>query len=108
MDVHSPEQRSRNMAAIRSKDTKPELYFRKLIFACGYRYRLYSKKIPGKPDLWLAKYKTAIFVHGCFWHRHHGCRFATTPKSNEEYWQQKFRKNKERDELGVSEKIGGI
>ncbi len=99
MDVHSPEQRSRNMAAIRSKDTKPELYFRKLIFACGYRYRLYSKKIPGKPDLWLAKYKTAIFVHGCFWHRHHGCRFATTPKSNEEYWQQKFRKNKERDEL---------
>ena len=98
MDTHTPEQRSRNMAAIRSKDTKPELYLRKLLFSRGYRYRLYPKKIPGKPDLWLAKYRTVIFVHGCFWHRHSGCRFTTNPKNNENFWNTKFQKNVERDE----------
>lgn len=99
MDVHTPEQRSRNMAAIRSKNTKPELYLRKLLFANGFRYRLYSKRIPGKPDLWLAKYRTAIFVHGCFWHRHQGCRYASTPKNNSDFWQAKFNRNIERDQL---------
>lgn len=99
MDVHTPEQRHRNMAAIRSQDTKPELYLRKLLFAKGYRYRLYPKNIPGKPDLWLAKYRTAVFVHGCFWHRHEGCKFATDPKNNAEFWNQKFQKNIRRDEV---------
>ncbi len=99
MDVHTPEQRHRNMAAIRSQDTKPELYLRKLLFAKGYRYRLYPKNIPGKPDLWLAKYRTAVFVHGCFWHRHEGCKFATAPKNNAEFWNQKFQKNIRRDEV---------
>lgn len=99
MDVHTPEQRHRNMAAIRSQDTKPELYLRKMLFAKGYRYRLYPKNIPGKPDLWLAKYRTAVFVHGCFWHRHEGCKFATAPKNNAEFWNQKFQKNIRRDEV---------
>ncbi len=85
------------MSAIRSKNTKPELYLRKLLFSMGYRYRLHPKNIPGKPDLWLAKYRTAVFVHGCFWHRHSGCKFATNPKANEEYWNKKFRSNVERD-----------
>lgn len=69
-DIKSPEERSRNMSAIRSRDTKPEVYIRKELFARGYRYRLYDKRIPGHPDLYLPKYKTAIFVHGCYWHRH--------------------------------------
>lgn len=106
MDTHTPEQRSRNMAAIRSKDTKPELYLRKLLFSKGYRYRLYPKKIPGKPDLWLAKYRTVIFVHGCFWHRHPGCRFATNPKNNEDFWNTKFQKNVERDEIVKNQILG--
>lgn len=96
-DVHTPEQRSRNMSAIRSKDTKPELYLRKLLFAKGYRYRLHAAYIPGKPDLFLRKYNTAIFVHGCFWHRHKGCRYCSTPGSNKEYWDKKFARNMERD-----------
>lgn len=97
MDVLTPEQRHKNMSAIRSKNTKPEVYLRKLLFANGYRYRLHSKSIPGKPDLWLAKYNTAIFVHGCFWHRHRDCRYATTPKNNAEFWKKKFDRNVDRD-----------
>lgn len=97
-DVHSPEQRSRNMAAIRSRNTKPELYFRKLLFAEGFRYGVNSRSVPGHPDLYLKKYNTAIFVHGCFWHRHEGCKYASTPKSRVEYWQKKFESNKKRDE----------
>lgn len=96
-DVHSPEQRSRNMAAIRSKNTKPELYFRKLLFARGYRYRLNVSRIPGKPDLFLRKYRTAIFINGCFWHRHAGCRYCTTPGTNQEFWEKKFARNVARD-----------
>lgn len=80
-DIKSPEERSRNMAAIRSKDTKPEVYLRKLLFAQGYRYRKNYKKIPGHPDIYLPKYRTAIFVHGCFWHRHQGCKYAYMPKA---------------------------
>ena len=98
MDTVSKEVRSRNMSAIRSTNTKPELFLRKLLFSQGYRYRLYSKKLPGKPDLWLRKYNTAIFVHGCYWHRHQGCRLATTPSSNTEFWNTKFEKNTARDE----------
>ncbi|MBS5469768.1 MAG: DNA mismatch endonuclease Vsr [Clostridium sp.] len=97
MDIKSPEERSRNMAAIRSKNTKPEIYFRKLLFAQGYRYSLNSKKIPGHPDIYLRKYNTAIFIHGCFWHRHSGCKYAYMPKSRVEFWQKKFEANVKRD-----------
>ncbi|MCD7738604.1 MAG: very short patch repair endonuclease [Lachnospiraceae bacterium] len=85
------------MAAIRSKNTKPEVYFRKLLFAQGYRYSLNSSKIPGHPDIYLRKYNTAIFVHGCFWHRHSGCQYAYMPKSRVEFWQKKFEANVKRD-----------
>lgn len=97
MDIKSSEARSRNMAAIRSKDTKPEIFFRQLLFAQGLRYRKNVSYIPGHPDLYLAKYHTAIFVHGCFWHRHAGCKYAYTPKSRQNYWNDKFNKNIERD-----------
>ena len=94
MDIKSPEERSKNMAAIHSKNTKPEIYFRKLLFARGYRYSLNSKNIPGHPDVYLRKYNTAIFVHGCFWHRHNGCKYAYMPKSREDFWAEKFETNK--------------
>lgn len=97
MDIVTPEQRSKNMAAIRSKNTKPEVYFRKLLFAKGYRYSLNSRAIPGHPDIYLRKYNTAIFVHGCFWHRHEGCKYAYMPKSRVEFWQKKFEANQKRD-----------
>lgn len=97
MDIKSPEERSKNMAAIRSKNTKPEVYFRKLLFAQGYRYSLNSSKVPGHPDIYLRKYNTAIFVHGCFWHRHSGCQYAYMPKSRVEFWQKKFEANVKRD-----------
>lgn len=96
-DIVSPNQRSKNMAAIRSKDTKPEIYLRKLLFAEGYRYRIAEKSVPGHPDIFLRKYNTAIFVHGCFWHRHQGCKYAYTPKSRIEFWQKKFDDNIRRD-----------
>ena len=96
-DTISPERRSQNMSAIRSKDTKPEIYLRKLLFAEGYRYRIAEKSIPGHPDMFLRKYNTAIFVHGCFWHRHQGCKYAYTPKSRVEFWQKKFDDNVRRD-----------
>lgn len=97
MDIKSPEERSKNMAAIRSKNTKPEIYFRKLLFAQGYRYRLNSEKVTGHPDIYLRKYNTAIFIHGCFWHRHSDCQYAYTPKSRVEFWQKKFEANVKRD-----------
>ena len=96
-DTISLERRSQNMSAIRSKDTKPEIYLRKLLFAEGYRYRIAEKSIPGHPDMFLRKYNTAIFVHGCFWHRHQGCKYAYTPKSRVEFWQKKFDDNVRRD-----------
>lgn len=96
-DIVSPEQRSRNMSAIRSKDTKPEVYFRKLLFAEGFRYRIQGKNVPGKPDLFLRKYNVAIFVNGCFWHRHKDCKYAYMPKSRVEFWEKKFSDNLRRD-----------
>lgn len=98
MDIVTSEQRSKNMSAIRSKNTKPEIYFRKLLFAEGYRYSLNSKNIPGHPDIFLRKYNTAIFINGCFWHRHKGCKYAYMPKSRVEFWQKKFEDNQKRDE----------
>lgn len=97
MDIKSPEDRSKNMAAIRSKNTKPEIYFRKLLFAQGYRYSLNSKTVFGHPDIYLRKYNTAIFIHGCFWHRHSNCKYAYIPKSRVEFWQNKFETNTKRD-----------
>ena len=99
MDVHDKETRSYNMSRIRRKDTQPEVFVRKLLFKSGYRYRLQSNKIPGHPDLWMKKYNTAIFVHGCFWHRHKGCPYAYMPKSNVDFWNSKFKKNMERDHI---------
>ena len=96
-DIKSPQERSRNMAKIRSRDTKPEDYVRKLLFGQGYRYRKNVGGIPGHPDAWLPKYNTALFVHGCFWHRHAGCRYAYTPKSRVDFWADKFQKNIARD-----------
>ena len=91
------EQRSRNMSAIKSKNTKPEIKVRKVLHSMGYRFRLHSKDLPGSPDIVLPKYKTVIFVHGCFWHRHENCKYASTPKTRKEFWEAKFRENINRD-----------
>lgn len=96
-DIKSKEARSKNMAAIKGKNTKPELYLRKELFLQGYRYRINSSSVPGHPDIWLRKYNTAIFVHGCFWHRHKGCKYSYMPKSRVEFWTKKFNDNVERD-----------
>ena len=104
MDIKDKNARSKNMAAIRSKDTRPEIYFRKLIFSRGYRYRKNDSQIVGHPDLFLKKYNTAIFVHGCYWHRHNSCKYAYQPKSREDFWTAKFKKNMERD-LVVREQL---
>ena len=93
------EQRSRNMSAIKSKNTKPEIFVRKLLHSKGYRFRLHKKDLPGSPDIVLPKYKTVIFVHGCFWHRHKNCKYASTPKTRQEFWEAKFRENINRDKL---------
>lgn len=91
------ERRSQNMAAIRGKDTEPELYLRKLLFSHGYRYRINVKSVPGHPDLYLAKYNATVFVNGCFWHRHKNCKLAYVPKSRVEFWERKFSANVNRD-----------
>ena len=97
-DIKSNEQRSRNMAAIKGKNTKPEIYLRRCLFSRGYRYRVNVSGISGHPDIWLRKYNTAIFVNGCFWHRHSNCKYAYTPKSRVEFWENKFAKNVLRDQ----------
>ena len=93
----TPEQRSRCMAAIKGKDTKPELIVRKYLFSRGLRFRVQVRKLPGTPDIVLPKYKTAIFVNGCFWHGHEGCKYFRLPKSNVEFWKEKIERNIERD-----------
>lgn len=85
------------MSRIKGRDTGPELRLRSLLHRAGFRFRLHAKDLPGKPDIVLPKYRTAIFVHGCFWHRHEGCRNATTPSTRPEFWQEKFDGNVERD-----------
>ena len=96
-DVHSQETRSYNMSRIKAKDTKPELLVRKYLFCKGFRYRVNVKDLPGKPDIVLPKYKTVIFIHGCFWHGHEGCRYYVLPKSNVEFWERKIERNRNRD-----------
>ena len=99
MDIVTREQRSRMMSGIRGKNTKPELLLRSALHALGFRFRIQRKDLPGKPDIVLPKYKTIIFVHGCFWHRHPGCKYAYTPKSNVEFWTNKLEGNVTRDRL---------
>jgi DNA mismatch endonuclease, patch repair protein len=101
MDTVSKEVRSRNMAAIRGKNTKPEMAVRRFLHSRGYRYRLHKKNLPGIPDIYLKKYKTVIFVHGCFWHQHPNCKYATVPKSNEYFWVPKLKKNVDRDRANI-------
>ena len=96
-DVHSIETRSYNMSRIRSKDTKPEMLVRKFLHKNGFRYRLHVKDLPGKPDIVLPKYKTVIFVHGCFWHGHEGCKYYVVPKTRTEWWLDKIEKNRNND-----------
>lgn len=97
VDFLSPSERSERMSRIRSSNTAPEVALRRAMHALGFRFRLHSKGLPGKPDIVLPRYKTVIFVHGCFWHRHRGCKVATTPKTNTEFWIEKFDRNVVRD-----------
>lgn len=106
MDVVDKATRSRMMSGIRGKDTKPELLVRSQLHRKGLRYRLHAK-LPGKPDLVFPKYRTVVFVHGCFWHRHESCHYTTTPKSNADFWQRKFVANVKRDAL-VQEKLTAL
>lgn len=102
IDVVDSVTRSRMMAGILSKNTKPEMIVRRYLHACGYRYRLHRKDLPGKPDLVLSKYRLVIFVHGCFWHRHPSCIYATTPNSRREFWEEKLNGNVLRDQKQMS------
>ena len=101
-DVMTPQQRHLCMSHIRSKDTKPEQLVRQALWHKGFRYRLHVKDLPGKPDIVLPKYKTAIFVNGCFWHGHKGCKDFVIPKSNTSFWLGKIGKNKNRDEQNIT------
>ncbi len=96
-DVHSKEVRSYNMSRIKSKNTKPEILVRKFLHASGFRFRVHDKKLPGKPDIVLPKYRTVIFVHGCFWHGHKGCKYFVVPKTRTDWWKDKIEKNKTND-----------
>lgn len=94
---------SRRMRAVKRENTSPELTVRRLLHALGLRFRLHKRSLPGSPDIVLRKHKAVIFVHGCFWHRHPGCRYASTPKTRQEYWMPKFVANIERDARKASE-----
>ncbi len=89
-DVHEPSVRSFNMSRIKSKNTKPELIVRKFLFAQGLRFRLHAKELPGKPDLVFPKYKTVVFVNGCFWHHHENCKFSKIPETRKDFWESKI------------------
>lgn len=97
MDTVDQATRSRMMSGIRGKNTKPELVVRSYLHAHGYRFRIHRKDLPGNPDIVFPKLRTCLFIHGCFWHRHVGCRYATTPKTRVDFWGEKFRKNVVRD-----------
>lgn len=102
MDTVSPEKRSWMMARIRGKNTKPEKSVRSLLHGMGYRFRLHGKRLPGKPDIVLPKHKVVIFVHGCFWHGHEGCKRATLPTTRQDFWNKKISGNKERDRRNIT------
>ena len=107
-DVHDKKTRSYNMSMIRSKDTKPEIIVRKSLFGNGFRYKLHDKTLPGKPDLVFPKYKTVIFIHGCFWHGHEGCKYFVVPKTRKKWWLEKINRNKQLDaeNLGKLKNLG--
>ena len=107
VDVVDKATRSRMMSGIRGKNTTPELIVRKFLFAARFRYRLHRRDLPGSPDIVLPKYNTVILVHGCFWHRHKGCRYATTPSTNADFWSEKFNGNVARD-ARVSRALGSL
>jgi DNA mismatch endonuclease, patch repair protein len=100
-DVHDKKTRSFNMSRIKSKDTKPEMLVRKFLFSNGFRYKLHDKGLPGKPDLVFPKYKTVVFIHGCFWHGHDGCKYFVTPKTRTAWWINKICVNKQKDAENV-------
>lgn len=102
-DILAPAQRSAHMRLVRRQHTAPELVVRKVAHSLGLRFRLHRKDLPGTPDLVFPKYRTAIFVHGCFWHRHEGCRKASTPGTRTDFWLTKFARNKERDKRNVAD-----
>lgn len=97
-DHLTPDQRHRNMAAIHSASTKPELKLRQALWRLGFRYRVNDKRLPGKPDIVLPKYRTVIFIHGCFWHGHNGCKYYTIPQTNTAFWTAKITRNQQRDQ----------
>ena len=103
VDVVSKEKRSQMMAGIRGKNTKPEIIVRKMLFANGYRFRINKKIGNARPDIVLPKWNLCIFVHGCFWHRHDGCKYSTNPKSNQTFWHAKFKQNRLRDSRNHAE-----
>jgi len=98
-DVHDPETRSYNMSRIRGKDTKPEVRLRSLLHRAGFRFRIHDNRLPGKPDIVLPKYRSVIFVNGCFWHRHQGCKYCTTPATRKDFWEKKFTDTMKRDQV---------
>jgi DNA mismatch endonuclease (patch repair protein) len=101
MDVLTSEERSALMGRIRGRDTKPEIIVRKFLFSRGFRYRINDPRYPGSPDIVLPKYRTVIFVHGCFWHGHEGCKLFRYPKTNFEFWYEKVQRNRERDDQKI-------
>ena len=103
MAISTNEQRSKCMSRIRSRDTSPEMVVRRLVTRLGYGYRLHRKDLPGRPDLAFIGRRKVIFVHGCFWHCHEGCKYNKTPKSNQDYWIPKLQRNVERDRKAISE-----
>ena len=102
-DVHSKEIRSYNMSRIRSENTKPEMIVRKALHAAGFRFRLYDRALPGKPDIVLKNHRTVVFINGCFWHGHEKCKFFKMPATRTEWWTEKIARTKERDAAGVEE-----
>ena len=103
MKKNKPMTRSENMARVKSKNTKPEIFLRKLLWHKGFRYRVNYKNLPGSPDIYFPKYKTAIFVNGCFWHMHENCKYSSIPKSNYEFWKNKLEGNVERDKKNYAQ-----
>lgn len=107
-DTFTSEERSEIMRRVKGKNTKPEVWVRSVLHRIGYRFRLHRKDLPGNPDIVLPRYRAVIFVHGCFWHQHPGCRKATIPKNNREYWERKLQRNVQRDQTAKAslEKLG--
>lgn len=101
MDVHDKQTRSYNMSCIRNANTKPEIIVRKYLFSQGFRYRLNVRKLPGTPDIVLSKYRTVVFINGCFWHGHSGCKYFVWPQNNSAFWKKKIEQNIKRDEEQV-------